>query len=135
MKNHTPCLSLEDIHVLRSLLSVRAFEPVDHVAARTALAQLLEEAKPPHWDDSTGDFVGLHDEVTLISSFGDLDSFSFTVVLPPSSDPRAGKLSVFAPLAFGVLGRRVGEEVSIESPGGSASYRVSAVKKARALTA
>ena len=40
------------------------------------------------------------------------------------SDPAAGKISVFAPLAQGLLGHKVGEEVAVDLPAGKKTFKI-----------
>jgi regulator of nucleoside diphosphate kinase len=78
-----------------------------------------------HLDDAEvipADRIGPH-VVTMNSEVRvrDLDSpetLVFQVVFPRAADTAAGKISVLAPLGMAVLGRRVGEQVTWEVPGG-----------------
>jgi regulator of nucleoside diphosphate kinase len=51
----------------------------------------------------------------------------FRVVFPRAADSAAGRISVLAPLGMAVLGRRVGESVAWETPGGLRRLRVDRV--------
>jgi regulator of nucleoside diphosphate kinase len=78
-----------------------------------------------HLDDAEiipAESIGPH-VVTMNSEVRvrDLDSpetMVFQVVFPRAADATAGKISVLAPLGMAVLGRRLGEHVTWEVPGG-----------------
>jgi regulator of nucleoside diphosphate kinase len=52
------------------------------------------------------------------------ETFSFHVVFPRSADVREGRISVLAPLGMAVLGRRLGDRITWEVPGGVRTLRV-----------
>lgn len=55
---------------------------------------------------------------------------TWRLVGPDEADARRGRLSVHAPLARALLGRRVGEEVEVERPGGVRALTVVEVSAA-----
>jgi regulator of nucleoside diphosphate kinase len=60
----------------------------------------------------------------------DLDTLQtrvFRVVFPRAADSAAGRISVLAPLGMAVLGRRAGETVAWETPGGVRRLRLDRV--------
>ncbi|MGH7426537.1 MAG: GreA/GreB family elongation factor [Candidatus Methylomirabilales bacterium] len=72
------------------------------------------------------DVVTMNSEVRV----HDLDTpetLVFRVVFPKAADAAAGKISVLAPLGMAVLGRRVGEQVAWQTPGGLRRLRVDRV--------
>ena len=52
------------------------------------------------------------------------ETIFFRVVLPRAADAATGRISVLAPLGMAVLGRRVGEHVTWNTPGGLRRLRV-----------
>jgi len=74
-------------------------------SARRASAQLV----PPQ--DAPGDTVRFGDTVTLERDDGRIQSW--TLVGEDESDPAAGKVAYVSPLAQAVLGRRLGDEVTV----------------------
>lgn len=52
------------------------------------------------------------------------EEYVWTLVGEAESDPSAGRMSVHAPLAQGLLGHRVGEEVQVELPAGSSTFKI-----------
>jgi regulator of nucleoside diphosphate kinase len=72
------------------------------------------------------DVVTMNSEVRV----RDLDTHEaivFRVVFPRAADSAAGRISVLAPLGMAVLGRRVGETVAWETPGGVRRLRLDRV--------
>ncbi|MFA6030713.1 MAG: transcription elongation factor GreA [Elusimicrobiota bacterium] len=69
------------------------------------------------------DEVGIGVKVTL-EDIEEKDEMEWTLVGPDESDPSAGKMSIYAPLAAGILGHKVGEEVAVELPAGARRYRI-----------
>lgn len=56
---------------------------------------------------------------------------TWRIVGPDEADARRGLLSAHAPLARALLGRRAGDEVEVERPGGARTLTVVAVHQAR----
>ncbi|MEE8424385.1 MAG: transcription elongation factor GreA [Elusimicrobiota bacterium] len=52
------------------------------------------------------------------------DEFQWTLVGAAESDPASGRISVDAPLAQGILGHKVGEEVKVDLPAGSSTFKI-----------
>ncbi len=97
--------------------------------AREALAALLAQAKVTARIEEADDRVGLHDRITLISPLDPEDWIEFEVVLPTEADVDADRISVLAPISLAVLGRRSGDPVAWEAPGGLRKLVISAVRK------
>ena len=53
------------------------------------------------------------------------------IVGPDEADPSRGRVSVHAPVGRALLGRRAGETVLVERPGGAAELTVVAVRRSR----
>ncbi|MBN1310678.1 MAG: transcription elongation factor GreA [Anaerolineae bacterium] len=49
---------------------------------------------------------------------------TFRIVGPAEANPAAGKISDVSPVGSALLGKRVGETVTIEAPDGSFTYRI-----------
>jgi regulator of nucleoside diphosphate kinase len=72
------------------------------------------------------DVVTMNSEVKV----RDLDTYEtivFRIVFPRAADAGAGKISVLAPLGMAVLGRRKGDQVAWETPGGLRRLQVDRV--------
>ena len=76
-------------------------------------------------------------EVPVVGSGADIGStvtveidgseITYTLVGSAESDPSAGRLSAVSPVGRGLVGAKAGDEVVIQTPRGSVSYRVIAV--------
>ncbi|MBI4425767.1 MAG: transcription elongation factor GreA [Elusimicrobia bacterium] len=62
-------------------------------------------------------------KVTLLDK-DDGDEMSWTLVGADEADPGAGKISVYAPLSQGILGKKVGDEVQVNLPAGPKRFKI-----------
>ncbi|MFN7088285.1 MAG: transcription elongation factor GreA [Candidatus Paceibacteria bacterium] len=53
---------------------------------------------------------------------------SFTIVGPEEADPERGYISNESPIGSAFLGKRVGDEVTVETPGGKVRYKIVKIK-------
>ena len=72
------------------------------------------------------------DQVTLLSrvDFTNLDTgarMTYTIVSPHEMDLQAGKMSLKSPIGQALMGRRVGEEVTVQAPAATLRLRIDAV--------
>jgi transcription elongation factor GreA len=79
-------------------------------------AKLIDDLKTPKDTVSIGVKVTLKDE--------DGDEFAYSLVGDDESDPAQGKISVYSPLAQGLLGKKVGEQATVELPAGVRVFKV-----------
>lgn len=49
---------------------------------------------------------------------------TYTLVGPYESDPKNGSISINSPLARALIGREVGEEVKVQTPGGTKNFEI-----------
>jgi transcription elongation factor GreA len=82
------------------------------------LSETVEEA---------GRRVTLGSTVTLVVSEGGGEAVKFTLVEGGQADPSRGWISSEAPLAQAVVGRRVGEEVTVQAGRQTRTYKIVAV--------
>ncbi|MBG9987647.1 transcription elongation factor GreA [Aerococcaceae bacterium DSM 111176] len=75
--------------------------------------------------DVAADEVTLGRKVTFVE-LPDGDEESYTIVGSAEADPMDFKISNDSPIAKAILGKKIGDQVSIESPGGA--YEVEIVK-------
>jgi transcription elongation factor GreA len=69
------------------------------------------------------DEVTIGMKVTIVETASN-DEYEYTLVGAEESDPAAGKISVHAPIAEGLLGHKVNEEVTINLPGGKTNFKI-----------
>ena len=79
-------------------------------------AKFIDDIKTPKDTVSIGRSVTVKDE--------DGDESTYTLVGTDESDPDQGRISVYSPLAQGLLHKKVGEKVSIEMPAGARQFQV-----------
>jgi transcription elongation GreA/GreB family factor len=58
---------------------------------------------------------------------GDASAETITLVTPAEAEPLASRLSVASPMGSAMLGRRVGEVVSVRTPGGVRVVTITAI--------
>jgi len=58
------------------------------------------------------------------------DDYEYTLVGAEESDPTAGKISVHAPIAQGLLGHKVNEEVLVDLPAGKVKFKILKIEPA-----
>lgn len=73
----------------------------------------------------SGECVALGSVVTLTS--GD-KTVSYTVVGPVEADPLEGKISDESPIGQALMGKAVGDEVTISTPKGQLTYTIAALQ-------
>ena len=79
-------------------------------------AKLIDDLKIPK------DTVAIGCRVTLQDEHG--DKVVYTFVGEDESDPSEGKVSVYAPIAQGLLGKKVGEKAEVQLPSGPRTFKV-----------
>ena len=79
-------------------------------------AKLIDDIKVPNGVVSIGGQVTVQDE--------DGDQTTYLLVGEDESDPSEGKISVYSPLAQGLLGKKQGEKVTVELPAGPREFKV-----------
>jgi transcription elongation factor GreA len=78
-------------------------------------------------DKENPDVVSLGKSVTFIE-LPDGEEETYTIVGSAEADPFEGKISNDSPIAKSLLGRRVGDEVTVQTPGGEMLVKIVAVK-------
>jgi transcription elongation factor GreA len=61
--------------------------------------------------------------VTLVEKESQ-EEFQWTLVGQEESDPASGRISVYSPLAQGLLGHKSGEEVQVQLPAGTKTFKI-----------
>jgi transcription elongation factor GreA len=83
-------------------------------------ATIIEENTPT-------EEVALGSRVTLVEE-GSEQAETFRIVGPAEADPTQGNVSNESPLGQAVLGRRVGDVVSVEAPAGKIAFRITLIR-------
>lgn len=91
------------------------------------LENMIRNAKIIEEDLEKTDTVSLGRTVTFIE-LPDGEEESYTIVGSAEADPFEGKISNDSPIAKSLIGRRVGEEVTVHTPGGDMVVKIIAVK-------
>ena len=83
-------------------------------------ARIVEEAGPGSEVVGVGSTVGVKD-------LDYDDEFSYTLVGSYEADPANDKISSSSPVGKALMGRKVGDTVEIDTPGGRANYQIIAI--------
>ncbi len=84
-------------------------------------AKLIDELDVPKDTVAIGTAVTVEDE--------DGDSSEYALVGEDESDPAEGKISVQSPLAQGLLGKKVGQDVEVQLPAGVRRFKIRKVSR------
>lgn len=93
----------------------------------TTLENIIRNAKIIEEDDAEGDVVNLGRSVTFIE-LPDGEEETYVIVGSAEADPFEGKISNDSPIAKSLIGKTIGDEVSVQTPGGEMSVRIVSVK-------
>ncbi|MGM9892287.1 transcription elongation factor GreA [Limosilactobacillus sp.] len=91
------------------------------------IENMLQYAEIIDNEDVDKDEVSMGREVTF-KELPDEEPETYTIVGESESDPLNGKISNESPMAKGLLGHKVGEEVEIEIPSGTMKVKILTVK-------
>lgn len=86
------------------------------------LENLLRSAKIIS-NDGASDVVGLGSEVTIREEGSDEDE-TYKIVGAAEANPREGKISQRSPIGSALIGRKKGDKVQVETPGGSVTFKI-----------
>lgn len=93
----------------------------------TTLENMIRNAKIIEEGESAADAVMLGRSVTFVE-LPDGDEESYTIVGSAEADPFEGKISNDSPIAKSLMGKKVGDEVSVQTPGGEMQVRITSIK-------
>ena len=96
---------------------------------RAALTAALAEAGTSRDPSELECRIGIADRITLVSPSDSRDWYQPEIVLPQEADLDADKISVLTPVGLAVLGRRMGDRVSWETPAGERVMTITVVLK------
>jgi transcription elongation factor GreA len=89
---------------------------IEHLTALIKNAVVFEETRSDH--------VTLGSTVTLVGGDGEE---TYTIVGSTEAKPAQGRISSTSPMGKGLMGRRVGDVVSVTAPGGTFKVEITAV--------
>ena len=126
--------------VIKALKDARALgdlsENADYDAARNEQAQvegrikeleiLLEKAELIEKKDTDAVSLGATVKIKYIEDDDDIEEYR--IVGSKEADPSNNKISNESPLAKGIMGHRVGEECTVESPNGNYLVKILEIK-------
>ncbi|RIW37629.1 transcription elongation factor GreA [Bacillus salacetis] len=93
----------------------------------STLENMIRNAKIIQEDEMNSDTVTLGKSVSFIE-LPDGEEETYTIVGSAEADPFEGKISNDSPIAKSLLGHKVGSQVTIQTPGGEMSVKITAVK-------
>ena len=85
------------------------------------ISRVLDEA------DVTTDVVGLGSVVNVQEAPG--DEWEFQIVSPIEADPSLDRISDESPLGDSLIGKKVGDEVTVIAPDGRQNYKILSIRK------
>lgn len=93
----------------------------------TTLENMIRNAKIISEGELAGDSVALGRSVTFIE-LPDGEEETYSIVGSAEADPFEGKISNDSPIAKSLIGKKVGDQVSVQTPGGEMSVRIISIK-------
>jgi transcription elongation factor GreA len=93
----------------------------------STIENMIRNAKIIEEDEKNSDTVQLGKSVTFVE-LPDGDEESYTIVGSAEADPFEGKISNDSPIAKSLLGHKIGEEVTVQTPGGEMNVKIVEVK-------
>jgi transcription elongation factor GreA len=93
----------------------------------TTIENMIRNAKIIKEDETSIDEVNLGSTVTFIE-LPDGEEESYSIVGSAEADPFEGKISNDSPIAKSLLGKKVGDEVTVQTPGGEMVVKITSIK-------
>jgi transcription elongation factor GreA len=93
----------------------------------TTIENMIRNAKIIEEGEISSDSVSLGRSVTFIE-LPDGEEETYTIVGSAEADPFEGKISNDSPIAKSLLGRKVGDQVSVQTPGGEMNVRIVSIQ-------
>ena len=85
-------------------------------------ARILDESEVP------ADHVGLGSIVTVLDEEYN-DEWTMTMVSAYEADPDKERISDLSPVGQALMGKKVGDKVTVRTPGGTTQYSIKAIRK------
>ena len=93
----------------------------------TTIENMIRNARIISEDELSKDAVSLGSSVTFVE-LPEGDEETYTIVGSAEADPFEGKISNDSPIAKSLLGRKVGDQVSVQTPGGEINVKIIEIK-------
>jgi transcription elongation factor GreA len=93
----------------------------------TTLENMIRNAKIIEESDLDSDTVSLGKSVTFIE-LPDGDEETYTIVGSAEADPFEGKISNDSPIAQSLIGKKVGDQVTVQTPGGEMQVKITSIQ-------
>ena len=93
----------------------------------TTIENMIRNARIISEDELSKDAVSLGNSVTFIE-LPEGDEETYTIVGSAEADPFEGKISNDSPIAKRLLGRKVGDQVTVQTPGGEMKVKIIEIK-------
>lgn len=93
------------------------------------LEKMIRYAEIINPDELDSDEVSIGRKVTFVE-LPDGDEEAYTIVGKAEADPLSGKISNESPIAQALIGKKVGDQASFETPGGELALKITAVENA-----
>ncbi|WP_433743323.1 transcription elongation factor GreA [Falsibacillus pallidus] len=93
----------------------------------TTLENMIRNAKIIQEDEMGTGIVSLGKSVTFVE-LPDGEEETYTIVGSAEADPFEGKISNDSPIAKSLLGHKVDDQVTVQTPGGEMSVRITNIK-------
>jgi transcription elongation factor GreA len=93
----------------------------------TTLENMIRNAKIIAESEIAGDSVALGRSVTFVE-LPDGEEETYSIVGSAEADPFEGKISNDSPIAKSLLGKKVGDQVTVQTPGGEMNVRIVSIK-------
>ena len=91
------------------------------------LEEIVSAAEVIDPSSLTGDHVKFGAQVRLVDEESEKES-AYQIVGVHEADIKSGRLSISSPLAKALIGKKVGDTVSVPAPGGDRSYEILSIK-------
>ncbi|MGN1400855.1 MAG: transcription elongation factor GreA [Bacillus sp. (in: firmicutes)] len=93
----------------------------------TTIENMIRNAKIIEEDELANDVVSLGKTVTFIE-LPNGDEETYSIVGSAEADPFEGKISNDSPIARSLIGKKTGDEVVVQTPGGEMNVRITSIK-------
>ncbi|GHH97109.1 transcription elongation factor GreA [Neobacillus kokaensis] len=93
----------------------------------TTIENMIRNAKIIAEGELAGDSVSLGSSVTFIE-LPNGEEETYSIVGSAEADPFEGKISNDSPIAKSLIGKKVGDQVSVQTPGGEMNVRIISIK-------